>query len=482
MKILFYIYQNLCKVLFGQEDKNNKYKCLIFIYCFIFLLISTDVLAQENLIPNGDFESGGTPSCIYQEEQDYEISDWIRDIVTFDWYDWNWRTANGCVTNAFMENRPTTILSKRCVGFFAGHGGDVCESMKVRLKQKLVGGRSYKFKIKCCQKNESNIQVPFTNDLKLVLRFATSEDWCHSPYSVPNGNPNNNVKLSVTITIDKTKKEQWIDLETYISVPIEYDNMLDYLIIHGDASNNEGYFYFDDAVLYSSCESSCAQANISDPIEFVPGAAPWDNNVCKVNGGMCPDGNYRYPWYFKVKNATEIWFTVFNESGNEYFYAHEKNPLGLELIEPGYDHYQFMWNGYSNNRNVVLSVFSYNLRIANCNDYIYYQGAADANNAITVIPGDQPPIIIPYFYTDAFIDNCCAPNADYQNIQFTGTFRKDVEDFIIAGENVTTGPTGPVIVNNNANVTFNAGNYITLMPGFSVENGAKFHANCKDCQ
>jgi hypothetical protein len=51
---------------------------------------------------------------------------------------------------------------------------------------------------------------------------------------------------------------------------------------------------------------------------------------------------------------------------------------------------------------------------------------------------------------------------------------------IFAGSNVTGGTQGDVIIKDNSNITFAAGESIVLGPGFSVEAGSTFHAYIKD--
>jgi len=468
-----------------QSMKNiNEFLLMVF-SILLFSFIYIDSFAQENLIPNGNYESGGTPGCQYDCTAwgDYQISDWMQSAGSFDWFDWY---AYPCPPVTGRVD-PTTKLSNRCVGFYGiknySHSykdgasdcpvNNVNESMMVQLKHKLRSGRTYKFKTKLYF-NSGHFTTPPTSDLKIILRFSTSKDWSHLTSYAPNGNPNNNVKFNVPITIDYTKINQWIDIETNIAVPLDFNYMVDWLIIQGDENNQESYIYFDDTELYSSCESYCAPANISDPIEFVSGAEPQDMNVCVVNTS---------PWGFIVKNSTEIWFRVFYSWGGEFVYIHEKNPDGL--LDPGYSDYMFLWNGCNDGGTVPPdgTVFSYVLKIANCNDYLYSHGSPEGNNSITVFgdPNNNPPETVPYYYSDSFNEDCCEDNKYYQNTLFTGTFRKDVNNFIIAGENVTNGTTGPVIVKNGANVKFNAGNNILLEPGFSVEYGATFEANIADC-
>jgi hypothetical protein len=51
---------------------------------------------------------------------------------------------------------------------------------------------------------------------------------------------------------------------------------------------------------------------------------------------------------------------------------------------------------------------------------------------------------------------------------------------IFAGSNVTGGTQGDVVIKDNSNITFAAGESIMLGPGFSVEAGSTFQAYIKD--
>jgi hypothetical protein len=56
----------------------------------------------------------------------------------------------------------------------------------------------------------------------------------------------------------------------------------------------------------------------------------------------------------------------------------------------------------------------------------------------------------------------------------------EAEESIFAGSNVTGGTQGDVVIKDNSNITFAAGESIVLGPGFSVEAGSTFNAYIKD--
>jgi hypothetical protein len=76
--------------------------------------------------------------------------------------------------------------------------------------------------------------------------------------------------------------------------------------------------------------------------------------------------------------------------------------------------------------------------------------------------------------------DCCIDNAYYANVSFNGYFHEDVNDFIVAGEDAF-GNAGSAVVTANSNVTFHAGGYITLLPGFTVNPGGIYEGIISDC-
>uniref|UniRef100_UPI00404ADC2D T9SS type A sorting domain-containing protein n=1 Tax=Fulvivirga sp. TaxID=1931237 RepID=UPI00404ADC2D len=78
----------------------------------------------------------------------------------------------------------------------------------------------------------------------------------------------------------------------------------------------------------------------------------------------------------------------------------------------------------------------------------------------------------------AYVD--CLDDKYYQNNNQLPIITK-TGDFIIAGNNVTGGQTGDVIVEINQNVVFEAANEIVLKPGFQAVQGSVFRASIYDC-
>lgn len=81
--------------------------------------------------------------------------------------------------------------------------------------------------------------------------------------------------------------------------------------------------------------------------------------------------------------------------------------------------------------------------------------------------------------TQPMLQNRMTPAVTYvQNQQFYGGGEELItaNDSVIAGNNVTSGQPGNVIVSSNATITFEAGKAIVLKLGFKVNNGGQFHA------
>lgn len=180
-----------------------------------------------------------------------------------------------------------------------------------------------------------------------------------------------------------------------------------------------------------------------------------------------------------IENAIGIDFRVFADwqFNAPIWEQYAFDPNGLK--DAGWPDYQLYWIGEDANGNVFPQSGSYwyYLKMWNClpaNMIVYQQ------QSLTYLVGsgnfEQPPDIVNYE-----LDDCCDDHAYFQNTTFTGNFRKDVHDFITAGENVTAGTQGPVVVSSSANVLFHAGNAINLEPGFSVASGGVFTAVISDC-
>ena len=83
--------------------------------------------------------------------------------------------------------------------------------------------------------------------------------------------------------------------------------------------------------------------------------------------------------------------------------------------------------------------------------------------------------------TDWLIGQIDPDNLNLQNTVYsTKSLQYEAKESIFAGRNVTTGTQGDLIVKDNSNVSFAAGESIVLKPGFSVKSGSIFHAYIKD--
>jgi hypothetical protein len=195
--------------------------------------------------------------------------------------------------------------------------------------------------------------------------------------------------------------------------------------------------------------------------------------------GVTVGGTGAQSFYMYVENAMGIDFTVFNRWTGEVLYnQYAFDPNGLK--DSGHIDYWFTWTGEDNNGNYLYpstTVLVYNLRMWNCSpgSLVNYIG-----NELAYVPSNLNSVQS-YDIVNYDLDDCCDDYAYFQNTTFTGVFREDVDDFITAGENVTTGTQGPVVVASNANVLFHAGSAVNLEPGFSVASGGVFNVAISDC-
>ncbi len=464
------------------------------------IIILTAVALQtagQNLIPNSSFENGGELSCSYNYPNDYNIENWFFTIGSFDWFDWEW-TSSYCPASSIIY--PDPISSSRFTGIYGQcdnsqcHNGtlqNVNESIAVQLKHSIKTGTVCKFSARFFVTSIGN--SPPSSPITLYLRFSTYLNWWKS----------NNYKydpdkciVNIPINISPQMFNQWIEVEKTIFLKPDNNNLiednfyLNYLIIQGSEDNEDSYIFIDDVTLNSFCDHYCLPEKFKNEIEFAPQNdslyySPSENERCKINGGYY-QGEYIYPYYFIVLNAQEIIFRVFGRWGEEVFTSHTYNINGLET--DGYEAYTFWWNGIDNNGNPLVyglgnyEMFTYKISIKNCNpEYTYnYIGGR-----ITVFGSDQPPSVYPNpqdLFNLNFDDDCCEDHKYFQKISFQNEYRIDVNDFIMAGENIITSqPTGLVIVEENSITTFKAGNQIILLPGFIVESGATFNAIIADC-
>jgi hypothetical protein len=85
------------------------------------------------------------------------------------------------------------------------------------------------------------------------------------------------------------------------------------------------------------------------------------------------------------------------------------------------------------------------------------------------------------YMVDWLIGQIDPDNLYLQNTVYSSkSVQYEANKTIFAGSNVTGGTQGDVIINDNSNITFAAGESIVLGPGFSVEAGSTFHAYIKD--
>lgn len=423
---------------------------------------------QTNLIPNGGFEFGGNPLCSYTYSDDvYNIENWLFTCGTYDWWDIDWRTQNGCTSGTYAL--PNTFLSNRFVGIYGDKGTssspdnlgipDITnESISTQLLSPLLSRGNYIFKAKVCLAGN---QIDENPSFEIIL--SQNLEWWQST---------GNKRIINAFTIDKNNLYNWIDISISFRLPFELDNMLDYIAIRGNESNPNCYLYMDDVILYNSCDHPCSPPEASLPLEWLNGNSPDAHNACAINGCMVSLGypcDHGYPWIFEVKNATEVEFCVVSSwNWNDcLFYDHFYNENVLSNnVDPSVLDFQYIWNGYDNSfSKLPQGVYNYKITVKNC-EYKY-----DYIGSITVININDDPAITFVYQSIDLNENCCKSSILLSGILPYNTYYQ-TSDYIGASDlTVTTGN----------NIVFDAGNTVHLGDGFRAKEGCFFNARINGC-
>ncbi len=484
---------------------------------------------SQNLLINGDFEKGKSPACMGDAKNDYLDGWWSNSKVVNEpgagaVYDENavhspdlfeeGASFLGCEHAPLRGGRPLPNggpqSGSRCIGM------TTYELVQTELTS-VTAGKIYNVSMYIQLGND-----PFGlhDNTKLVISLARQKvdyvdngafsyrHMCEPDY-VNYNNPTLGMQEIITL------KEFNLDPSLYYSTTTlwkrinfsfrweeDYDspltNIMKWLVFEvrqksysdpGGASTScyEDYLYIDNVVVQEAtfCKSPCSpslgdieysyKADYSIPNTFA--------NALVANG---------FPWVFYVKNAIGIDFNVIDRDGHIIYNQKAFDPNGLADRADGFTDYQFFWNGdvpfpsnpaypnfggnFSSSFLLPMDVYAYRIKIWNCDlgDFVDHEATFthiccfDDNTMVADINNYD-------------LNDCCEPNAYFQNITWNTDFRKDVSDFITAGSSVTGGPTGPVVVDAGAHVQFFADNAINLMPGFSVNPGGDFEATLQNC-
>lgn len=421
-------------------------------------MLASTVYAQ-NLVPNASFEelkssAQNSPTAPDQLE---DLKEWKRfetsDLVSSDPTKYN---KNYAPLNDIMNAH----TGSKFLGFGPCEGGQVKLTSPIQEMQWVTV--SFWFSPQKFVNSEINVylledQAPndalddcFNPNIEYEVNFKLDVNGSNA-FGAPEHVPGTWYKY--------TSEPQLVANTEYKWLAIKGEN------IAGDGSSSR-YVFVDDIEVrkYGFCDHICSTSGTTDDIEFT--------NV--IPDGMV--GNTGVNFFTTIKNANHVEFYVWNLFGELAYYWNSFDLNGL--VDPGFSDFALIWNGNSTlTGNDMITETAYPMRIIarSCVDTVVI------NNVINLVAIADPPAV-PYDETQNRQAPDCCPDFEYiQNTTYTDYASVNVDDFIIAGENVTAGPTGPVIVSNSADVRYRAGNNIDLQPGFSVSPGGLFAAKIEPC-
>lgn len=431
---------------------------------------------SQNLIPNHSFEdndishpnSPDGPEQIehMQKWKNFKTSDWYSDQIGryIGFYD----PTNSTYGGAPNANKMYAHTGNRFIGLGS------CEGAQVKLTDKTEKMHWITVSFWFSPRGNCNTKI---NAYLLKNQAGTNAlDNCWSP------NISYEVHYQMDVKAMPGPDQKYIPGNWYFyqSEPqLATEEQYEWFVIKGDnvagAFTDNNYIYVDDVSLtqIDFCDHICT--NSGGDVQYT---LPY-----RISTGMI--GNSGLNFFATFKNANKLEFRVFNRLGCMIYESINYDPNGL--VDPGYNDFAIVWNGNTNthgafNCNINLgdalwqTVYSIKIDAESCigEDYHYI-------GDITIGEIYNPPAV-PYPSTKKReAPDCCPDHKYYQNKDFYSIDRTDVDNFITAGHNVTSGALGNVTVRSGAEVKFFAGNSINLLPGFSVEPGGNFSAVIEAC-
>lgn len=477
----------------------------------IKIVIVNYIQAQQspvtNFVINGSFEQGDNPTCTGQATEPY-ITGWFSNVESRDCNNYFFGPSNFHSPDLYDEHIDNYInpncdfpvaISRSSSGAY--NGSRYIAMSNYELIQTDIGalipGRIYTLSLYIQLSNynlsswngESSLKVYLARQ-KIKYKGNQCDDFCKSDYVEHQDGLMQEIYNLHTFNLHSNNipYNQWRRIsfsfradETWYIPTTNIAKWLAFEVVQNNYSQpqNPGPgctisdIFIDEVQLayadycFSNCSPSLGSIVYSPYSDYsTTGIFP---NVLIANTN---------PFTFYVKNATGIDFTLFNtwQYDVPIFKKHAFDPNGLK--DMGYDDYQFLWNGNKpDGTKFPQDVYGFTIRIWNCNigqEVLYTGTLTYLVNSLFSFP-DWPDII------NYELIDCCDDVEYYQNVTLNGNYRKDVSDFITAGENVTSGTQGPVIVNTGANVKFFADNAINLEQGFTVLPNAQFEATLQSC-
>ena len=423
--------------------KLKKILCCLLLFSFI-------QAASQNLVPNSSFENGSSaptgPGLVNN------LNNWIT-LNSSEWhyestYIGEVRTSGDGLCSPYVSGILNAHTGQGYIGFGSCEGAQVELTSKTKTKDYFT---TISFWWTPMHQEDTEINIYLLEDQapEDALDVSSGTSIC--------SNPNIDEDFRLVIPVNSGGPDAvhfpgtWYHFQS--QPMIIRDKEYEWLLIKGEkafgAQNSCNYMFVDDVTV--ECTPVCG--NICTPKEKVSFEQIQGQPNVLANAIR---GNSVENWFMIVKNATEIEFRIFSNASQEFFTYLAYDPNGLK--DPGYSDYLFEWNGEDNNGNTVQEgLYNFNLKIKNCNSQII-----NVAKPLFIFPAQSAPIRN-YPTQQNLLENCCKPNATFDNITFQNGFREDVDDFINAG----TG-TGNVIVPESSSVRFHAGNKIILGSGFQA--------------
>jgi hypothetical protein len=174
------------------------------------------------------------------------------------------------------------------------------------------------------------------------------------------------------------------------------------------------------------------------------------------------------PFHVYVQNALYVTITVYDRWGGLVYEREDYDPNGL--VDTGFDDYLFAWNGETHGGiSLPFGIYSYRLKTENCTPAY----KLDFVESVLVYPtASSPIIIVPGHSSSAFNSNCCPTSRVFDSNAYGSKIIRTSNSIVAqTNYNVTAGQ----------DVVFDAGESITLKPGFRVNGGGKFHCKISGC-
>ncbi|MEO0896624.1 MAG: T9SS type A sorting domain-containing protein [Bacteroidota bacterium] len=430
-----------------------KFKLKALLGTMLLLVGMLNLNGQGNLIPNPSFEIGNsfTKAGRFSRAQSWE----------------NYNTSDLCEDGGFESTTtaPGAVNSRNAHTGLRYAGFGPCEGGQVKLSNTVDQFSVVQIGYWYSRLFNSN---PFSTEFRTFLLRSKGPGQFQDCL-----NPPIDAEYEDILSIDQSSvvAGQWaphIGREFMIA-----DQDYDWFAFKGRNTTgvygDDEYLFVDDFYLKrtSYCDHECFGNLDSIQTSTLPNAMLSDN-----------------PDMFFILNATEIKLEIFSQFGGAPIYTIDAfDPNGLvneSIVDPVtgqlIEYFVVQWQGTDNNGNTVVpnDTYTFTLRYKNCLQTFNRSGT------ITWFQVSNPPFqnFSGTFHVNGTeaLESCCIENWFYQNETISDFEVREVEDFIHAGENVTTGTNGPVIVEDGAYAFFNAGNSITLDPGFQVEAGGTFIA------